>query len=98
MIEICCYIIHSNKLDKFYIGACQNSLADRINKHNNHFYGKNKFTAKTCDWLLFLKIDCNNYAQAIRIEKKIKAMKSKVFIQNLKKYPELIEKLLITEI
>jgi len=34
-----------------------------------------------------------DYPHAIRMEKHIKKMKSKVFIQNLKKYPELRNKL-----
>ncbi len=34
-------------------------------------------------------------AQALAIEKHIKAMKSKIYIHNLKKYPEMIDKLLL---
>jgi putative endonuclease len=33
-----------------------------------------------------------DFNHALRIEKHIKRMKSKTFIQNLKKYPELLEK------
>jgi putative endonuclease len=87
-----CYIIFSKSLSKFYIGACNSSLTKRIENHNNHSYGKHRFTAKASDWMLYLKIETNDYAHAIRIERKIKSMKSKVFIQNLKKYPELIQK------
>jgi putative endonuclease len=94
MKDICCYIIHSNKLNRFYTGIYQNSLEERIYKHNTHFYSNKSFTAKAEDWTLFLRIDTENIAHARRIELKIKAMKSAVFIKNLKKYPELIEKII----
>lgn len=95
MKEICCYIIYSAKLNKFYIGACQESLSERIKNHNDHNYGNHRFTATADDWELFLRIDAKDYSQAIRIERKIKAMKSKVYIHNLKNYPKMIEKLKI---
>ena len=88
MADICCYILYSPSLDKFYTGACQASLSERIAKHNSQFYGNHRYTAAADDWELFLRIDAVNYAHALRIERKIKAMKSKVFIQNLDKYPE----------
>ena len=94
MTNICCYIIFSQSLNKFYIGACQNSLEDRITKHNNHEYGNHRFTAAANDWKLFLQIDTKDYAHAVRIERKIKSMKSRIYIQNLIKYPELIEKII----
>ena len=52
------------------------------------------FTAKAQDWILYLFIPTPNYKQARRIEMKIKRKKSASFIRNLKKYPELIQKLL----
>ena len=93
MRDCCCYIIYSKILSKFYTGACQDSLKDRIAKHNNHSYGNHKFTSSANDWELFLRIDTVDYAHAIRLERKIKSMKSSKYIQNLKKYPELIEKI-----
>lgn len=88
-----CYIIFSKKLNRFYIGACHNDLVERIAKHNSHEYGNHKFTAKAEDWTLFLNIECDNYTQAMNIEKHIKAMKSSVYIKNLSMYPEMIRKL-----
>jgi putative endonuclease len=87
------YIIYSKKLDRFYIGATQDSVHSRIEKHNSGHHGKNHFTAKADDWLLFLSFETKDYAHAIRIERKIKAMKSKIYINNLKKYPELKTKI-----
>ena len=53
-----------------------------------------KYTHGKKDWKLFLEIECKTHAQARRIESHIKRMKSKTYIQNLKKYPELIVKIL----
>ena len=67
----------------------------RIEKHNRGTYGKHRFTATAGDWELFIKIPANDYPHAIRIERLIKSMKSKKYIENLKKYPELVEKILM---
>lgn len=93
MKDICCYILFSPSLCKFYTGACQDSLDDRIRKHNNHDYGMHRFTAAASDWELFLRIDAVSYAHALRIERKIKSMKSSVYIRNLAKYPEMVQKI-----
>ncbi len=53
----------------------------------------NKFTANAEDWKLFLQIQCENKIQALNIEKHIKKMKSKTYIENLIKYPDIILKL-----
>ncbi len=94
-MEICCYIIYSKQIDRFYIGVTQDSILRRIDFHNSAKYGKNKFTAKANDWELFLKIDVTNIQHALKIERKIKSMKSRIYIQNLSKYPELIEKVIL---
>jgi putative endonuclease len=89
----CCYIIFSQKLQCHYIGACHEDLESRIAKHNTHDYGAHRFTAKAEDWRLVLAIACENYSQAIKIEKHIKRMKSSIYISNLIKYPEMQLKL-----
>ena len=88
-----CYIIHSSKLNKFYIGATQEDVSSRIEKHNNGTYGKHRFTAKADDWALFLFIPTKDYPQAIRIERKIKSMKSAVYIRELAADPDKIQML-----
>lgn len=88
-----CDIIYSQKINRFYVGVIQNDLNTRIQKHNEHSYGNHRFTAKANDWKLFLFMECDFFKQAARIEKHIKNMKSSVYIQNMKKYPEMIEKL-----
>lgn len=89
-----CYILFSNTLNKFYVGATQDDLPNRIQNHNNHSYGSHRFTAKAKDWHLFLAIPANDYSHAIRIERKIKSMKSRKYIENLNRYSELREKII----
>lgn len=62
----------------------------------HHNSPSNKFTGKADDWLLYLKFTCKCKNQALKIERHIKRMKSKVYIQNLIQYPEIIEKLKAT--
>jgi len=88
-----CYILYSPILDRFYIGATNDAIENRISKHNNQYYGTDKFTAQTNDWQEFLTIESTDFKHALRIEKYIKKMKSRVYIYNLKKYPELMQKL-----
>ena len=52
------------------------------------------YTHFTTDWELFLIIRCDIIEQAIFVESKIKRMKSRKYIENLKKYPELVDKIL----
>ena len=89
------YILFSKDLNKFYVGACSNSIEERIHKHNSGFYGDKKFTSKVSDWTLFFSFQVSDFKLAIRIEHKIKSMKSKVYIQNLAKYPEMVQNLII---
>jgi len=85
------YILYSNSLDSHYIGSCKN-LENRLFEHNNGTF-ENSFTSKAKDWVLLLEIENLGYQQARDVEKHIKRMKSKIFIENLMKYPELVEKL-----
>jgi putative endonuclease len=88
-----CYIIHSDKLNRYYVGSTQDEVTSRIEKHNNASYGRRKFTASANDWKLILFIHAIDFAHAVRIERKIKSMKSSKYIQNLISYPDLVEKL-----
>ena len=91
---IACYIIYSASLDKFYTGITQDSVESRLEMHNKSMYG-NHFTSQSSDWKIFLFIPCTSISQSVKIERHIKDMKSKKYIQNLKKYPEIIQKLLV---
>jgi putative endonuclease len=87
------YILFSQRLDRFYTGSCDD-LTCRIEQHSNKTFA-DSFTAKAEDWELFFSIDNLEYAQARAIESYIKKMKSKTYIRNLERYPEMIQKLII---
>ncbi len=87
------YILYSAKLDVYYTGSTLLEPEDRLEKHLSMYYGTNKYTAKADDWQLFLSEECESKKQSNAIERHIKRMKSKVYINNLKKYPEIIIKL-----
>ena len=91
---IACYILFSEILNKYYIGFTQESVISRLEKHNNSVYDK-AFTTITNDWIVYLVIACEDISQAIKIEKHIKKMKSRTYIENLLRYPEIQEKLLL---
>ena len=87
----CVYILYSEKLDKFYVGSAK-ELLFRTEQHFNKKI-ENSFTAKAEDWMLFISIEDLEYKQARSIELHIKKMKSRTYVQNLKKHIEIIEKL-----
>ena len=84
-------MIYSVKLDKYYIGESID-VPTRVFQHNSGFF-KNSFTSSSDDWQIFLKIECGSRALARKIESHIKKMKSRKYIEDLKKYPEIISKL-----
>ena len=84
------YILHSKDLNRFYIGFTTD-LIKRLFHHENP--ESRKFTAKAKDWAVFLEIECETDSQGLSIEKHMKKMKSRVFIENLIQYPEIIERL-----
>ena len=85
------YILFSKKLDRYYTGSCKD-LSYRIGQHLNKEF-INSFTTKSDDWELFFFVDDLLQSQARLIEGHIKRMKSRTYIENLKKYPEIIQKL-----
>ena len=82
------YILYSSKLVRFYTGSCK-EFQFRLDDHLNKVYPAS-FTTNADDWQLFLLIGDLSYRQARGIEDHIKRMKSKKYIQNLLKYPEVI--------
>ena len=85
------YILQSQKLNRFYIGYTSNFNL-RLEFHANA--ENRKYSHNADDWTTFITVECEFKLQALAIEKHIKAMKSKTYIENLKRYPEIIEKLL----
>jgi putative endonuclease len=86
------YILFSPKLNKFYTGSCLN-IDERLLDHENKRYA-NSFTKVADDWMLHFEINELDYDTARMIETHIKSMKSKTYIENLRKYPEMTMKLI----
>ena len=73
------YILHSAKLDKFYIGSCKD-VKNRLAKHLSNHKG---FTARAKDWEVVYKEVYVNRSEAIKRERQIKGWKSKKMISRL---------------
>jgi putative endonuclease len=85
------YILYSEKLGRFYTGSCDD-FQFRFQDHLNKVY-RGSFTSNSEDWRLFLLAENLSYSQARAIERHIKKMKSKVYIQNLVRYPDILIRL-----
>ena len=88
-----CYILYSKSSNKYYIGYTSD-IDERIKLHNRGHFGGKSYTNKADDWEIYLLIPCKSIEQAVSIESRIKKMKSRKYIENLKKYPEMVEKIL----
>src|SRR6478735_10106772 len=75
------YILYSRAFDKFYIGETIN-VEGRLQQHNSGYYGTSS-TRYTKDWQLKLFFRMRNREEALKLEKYIKSMKSKKFIDKL---------------
>jgi putative endonuclease len=75
------YIIHSPKFDKYYVGETVN-VTERITQHNTGNY-KGASTHFTDDWQLRLCFTVEDRICALKVERYIKTMKSKKFIEKL---------------
>ena len=87
-----CYILYSPSINKYYIGETED-LESRLELHNNGYFDKS-YTTKAKDWKLFYSIYCESRSQARKIEKHIKNMKSRKYIENLKKHPNISKNLM----
>jgi putative endonuclease len=88
-----CYILYSKSINKYYVGYTSD-IEERLKLHNSGYFGGRSYTSKVSDWDVFLLFPCETIKQAVSVESKIKKMKSRKYIENLKKYPELIKKIL----
>ena len=73
------YILYSEKIGKYYIGACEN-IERRLYEHN---IGHSKFTSRGIPWMLKYTEVFQTLQEAKQRERKIKAMKSKKYIEEL---------------
>jgi putative endonuclease len=73
------YIIYSEKINKYYVGACID-LNRRLYEHN---IGHSKFTSTGIPWRLMYKEELIDLPVAKKREMEIKKMKSRKFIESL---------------
>ncbi|MBL7914958.1 MAG: GIY-YIG nuclease family protein [Bacteroidia bacterium] len=85
----CVYIIFSIKLNRYYVGTTDD-FVKRLAEHNDLKH-PGSFTSRGIPWESYLLIDDLHSEQGYQIEEHIKNMHSKNYIQNLKRYPEMIE-------
>jgi putative endonuclease len=86
------YVIYSPQVNKFYVGETDN-IALRLLKHNNHSYG-GSFTKIAEDWEVVLSFECSSKSQSLLLEKFIKRMKSKIFIQKIVENPKILDQII----
>ena len=75
------YAIYSEEADRYYIGETSD-LDRRIKWHNIHEF-ESASTKNVSDWKLKWRMECATIEQGRRIEKFIKSMKSRKFIERL---------------
>jgi putative endonuclease len=73
------YILYSEKLDKYYVGACTD-LERRIYEHN---IGHSKFTSTGMPWIIKYKEPFDSLKDAKKRELEIKKRKSRKYIESL---------------
>ena len=73
------YILFSEKLNKYYIGACTD-MPRRLQEHNT---GHSKFTSTGIPWILKYTEFFETLPEAKNRELSIKRMKSRKYIENL---------------
>ncbi|MEO8819963.1 MAG: GIY-YIG nuclease family protein [Ginsengibacter sp.] len=73
------YILFSEKINKYYIGACIN-IERRLYEHNT---GHSKFTSTGIPWTLKYSEFFETLNEAKRRESAIKKMKSRKYIESL---------------
>lgn len=84
------YILYSQSGDRYYVGQTQ-ELKQRLQMHNHD--SESSYTSKYRPWKVMLTIPFENRSAAIYAEKKIKAKKSRAYIEWLLSTPEGVQKL-----
>jgi putative endonuclease len=73
------YILKSGKTGKYYVGSCEN-IQDRLERHN---VGATPSTKPGRPWTVVYFETFDTKSEALARERKIKAMKSRLYIENL---------------
>ena len=81
------YILYSEDFDKYYIGHT-NSLEQRLERHND-FDATNSYTSKFRPWVLKAYVEVGeSRANAMKVERRLKSLKSKKIIAGFADNPE----------
>ena len=86
------YILYSVSADRYYIGQTED-LEKRLIEHNQHVF-KDSFTLIVKDMEIIHEYPCVYREQALKIEYHIKKAKKRLYLENLRKYPEISLRLL----
>jgi putative endonuclease len=78
-----CYILFSDKLNRYYFGSTNGTVEERLKKH---LHRHNGFTARANDWKVVYAEYFDSLTNAIKRELQVKAWKSR------KKVLELVRK------
>ncbi|CAN0583020.1 unnamed protein product [Ectocarpus sp. 12 AP-2014] len=82
------YIIYSKSINRYYVGESPDIIR-RLDQHNTHYFKK-----AADDWKIVVAMKLNSKSDAIYLEKFIKRMKSKTFIQKIIKNNDILEDIL----
>jgi len=83
------YILYSRKLHRYYIGETPD-LERRFLQHQHHYFKKN-FTRSAEDWKIVLSKVVASKEKALLLERFIKRMKSKKFIEKIIPQPKILD-------
>jgi putative endonuclease len=82
------YIVYSKSQDWFYTGETLD-LNYRLELHNTHQF-KGSYTKIASDWAFVLQHECSSKTGALYLERFIKRMKSRKFIEKIIKDPDIL--------
>ncbi|WP_430906462.1 GIY-YIG nuclease family protein [Maribacter sp. 2-571] len=86
------YILYSKKADRYYVGETP-ELDNRLRLHNQHHFKKG-FTKAADDWKIVLSKECGSKRPAVFLERFIKRMKSRKFIEKVCNDPTILDDIL----
>jgi len=86
------YIIYSKITDSYYVGETYD-IDVRMIKHNTGFY-KKSYSRKAKDWQVVLTYTCENKKDAVYLERFIKRMKSRKFVEKIISNQKILKALL----
>jgi len=75
------YILYSKKLDRYYVGTTDD-VVKRLSEHNSGLYDRS-FTVKGIPWDLRLSFECETSEKAYFLERFLKRMKSRIFLEKV---------------